>query len=157
MVFYICVMAIEKVIVLGGDLNVSNPLEKYLRRCRYAVASASNIASARRYLGKDNFNLIFLDPSLSDGSGMDFLKEMQAQPQKSLAVKDLEVANPVGGVCALAEIERRHILNTPQHCKGNRKHAARLLEASIRTLRNRPHEYKDALPSRGEESRLAFA
>ena len=79
-------MTIEKVIVLGGESNFSSTLENYLRRSRYEVASASSIASARRHLDKDNFDLIFLDPVLPDGSGMDFLKEILALPQKPLAV-----------------------------------------------------------------------
>ena len=69
-----------------GALDKST-LENYLRRCSYEVASASSIASARRHLDKDNFDLIFLDPVLPDGSGMDFLKEILALPQKPLAVK----------------------------------------------------------------------
>jgi DNA-binding NtrC family response regulator len=70
---------------------------------------------------------------------------------------DLEMSNPVGEVRTLAEIERRHILNTLQHCLGNRTHAARLLEVSIRTLRNKLQEYKDALPSGEGSARLSFA
>jgi DNA-binding NtrC family response regulator len=71
--------------------------------------------------------------------------------------KDLAMANAGSEVRALAEIERRHILNTLQHCQGNRTHAARLLEVSIRTLRNKLHEYKDVLPSGGESAGLSFA
>ncbi len=79
-------MAIEKIVVLGSDLNFRNDLENYLRRCRYDVASASNIATAREYLSRDNFDVIFLDLSLPDGDGADFLREMQARPLKPLAV-----------------------------------------------------------------------
>ncbi len=77
-------MAIEKVIVLGGDLNFRSLLEKYLRHCSYEVASDSSIASAWR-------------------------------------------------------------------------HAARLLEVSIRTLRNKLHEYKEDPPSEEKSARLSFA
>jgi two-component system, response regulator FlrC len=41
----------------------------------------------------------------------------------------------------LAEIEKNHILAALNHCKGNRTHAANLLDVSIRTLRNKLHEY----------------
>ena len=54
-------MAIEKIIVLGSDLNFRSNLENYLRRCRYDVASARTIAMAREYLSRDNFDVIFLD------------------------------------------------------------------------------------------------
>ena len=79
-------MAIEKIIVLGGDLNFRSNLENYLRRCRYDVAPAPTIAIARDYLSRDNFDLIFLDLHLPDGEGTELLKEIQARPQKPLAV-----------------------------------------------------------------------
>jgi DNA-binding NtrC family response regulator len=41
----------------------------------------------------------------------------------------------------MAELEKRHILATLTRCKGNRTHAAEMLEISIRTLRNKLHEY----------------
>jgi DNA-binding NtrC family response regulator len=44
----------------------------------------------------------------------------------------------------LAEIERRLIIGTLDRCSGNRTHAARILGISIRTLRNKLHDYADA-------------
>jgi DNA-binding NtrC family response regulator len=79
-------MAIEKIIVLGSDLNFRTNLENYLRRCRYDVAAIGTIAMAREYLSRDNFDVIFLDLRLPDGEGTDLLKEIQARPQKPLAV-----------------------------------------------------------------------
>ena len=35
------------------------------------------------------------------------------------------------------------ILNTLDHCLGNRTHAAKVLGISIRTLRNKLNQYKD--------------
>jgi DNA-binding NtrC family response regulator len=55
----------------------------------------------------------------------------------------------------LAEIEKRHILTTLDHCEGNRTHAAKLLDVSIRTLRNKLHEYNGTLPSTHEENVVA--
>jgi DNA-binding NtrC family response regulator len=79
-------MTIEKVIVLGSEYGLRTNLENYLRSHRYDVAPASTIAMARGYLNKDSFDLIFLDLTLPDGDGLDFLKELQARPQKILAV-----------------------------------------------------------------------
>jgi DNA-binding NtrC family response regulator len=79
-------MIIEKIIVLGSELNTRKDLENYLRRCHYDVAAAPTIAAARDYLNRDNFDLIFLDLTLPDGSGADFLKEIQARPLKPLIV-----------------------------------------------------------------------
>ncbi len=43
----------------------------------------------------------------------------------------------------IAEVERDMILNTLDHCLGNRTHAANILGISIRTLRNKLTQYKD--------------
>jgi transcriptional regulator with PAS, ATPase and Fis domain len=54
----------------------------------------------------------------------------------------------------LSEIEKRHILAALEHCKNNRTHAAKLLEVSIRTLRNKLHEYKHIEPQ-FDESKMS--
>ncbi|MBU0800113.1 MAG: sigma-54-dependent Fis family transcriptional regulator, partial [Alphaproteobacteria bacterium] len=43
----------------------------------------------------------------------------------------------------IADVERTMILNTLDHCLGNRTHAANILGISIRTLRNKLNQYKD--------------
>jgi len=43
----------------------------------------------------------------------------------------------------VADVERELILNTLDHCLGNRTHAANILGISIRTLRNKLNEYKE--------------
>jgi two-component system response regulator FlrC len=43
----------------------------------------------------------------------------------------------------IADVERDMIINTLDHCLGNRTHAANILGISIRTLRNKLNEYKD--------------
>jgi DNA-binding NtrC family response regulator len=55
----------------------------------------------------------------------------------------LAIAKENGTMPTLAELEKRHILAALEHCKGNRTHAAKLLDVSIRTLRNKLHEYND--------------
>ncbi len=44
----------------------------------------------------------------------------------------------------IADVERDMILNTLDHCLGNRTHAANILGISIRTLRNKLNQYKDS-------------
>lgn len=51
------------------------------------------------------------------------------------------VANLVGR--KISEVERDMILNTLDHCLGNRTHAAKILGISIRTLRNKLNQYRD--------------
>src|SRR5258706_822641 len=43
--------------------------------------------------------------------------------------------------CTLSQLEKRHILAALEKSKGNRTHAAKLLDISIRTLRNKLNEY----------------
>jgi two-component system, response regulator FlrC len=57
----------------------------------------------------------------------------------------------------VAEVERDLILDTLDHCLGNRTHAANILGISIRTLRNKLREYSQSglqIPLHGE-SRMA--
>lgn len=43
----------------------------------------------------------------------------------------------------IADVERDMIVNTLDHCLGNRTHAANILGISIRTLRNKLNQYRD--------------
>jgi DNA-binding NtrC family response regulator len=54
----------------------------------------------------------------------------------------------------VAEVERDLIIETLDHCLGNRTHAANILGISIRTLRNKLKQYSDdglRIPSPGEQ------
>jgi two-component system, response regulator FlrC len=54
----------------------------------------------------------------------------------------------------VADVERDLILDTLDHCLGNRTHAANILGISIRTLRNKLREYTQAglsVPQPGEQ------
>lgn len=67
---------------------------------------------------------------------------------------DATQANLVGQT--VAEVERNLIIDTLDHCLGNRTHAANILGISIRTLRNKLKQYGDEgfnVPSPGEGSR----
>jgi DNA-binding NtrC family response regulator len=79
-------MSIEKIIVLEDDAIVRANLENFLRRQKFDVASAPTLAAARDYLNKDNLDLIFMDMRLPDGESIELLKQLQARPQRPLAV-----------------------------------------------------------------------
>src|SRR3954467_3155536 len=54
----------------------------------------------------------------------------------------------------VSDVERDLILDTLDHCLGNRTHAANILGISIRTLRNKLREYSDSglsVPTHGEQ------
>jgi DNA-binding NtrC family response regulator len=54
----------------------------------------------------------------------------------------------------VSDVERDLILDTLDHCLGNRTHAANILGISIRTLRNKLREYSDAgltIPDHGQQ------
>ncbi len=58
----------------------------------------------------------------------------------------------------VADVERELIIDTLQHCLGNRTHAANILGISIRTLRNKLKQYGEAgfsVPMPGETERPA--
>jgi two-component system response regulator FlrC len=57
----------------------------------------------------------------------------------------------------VADVERDLILETLQHCLGNRTHAANILGISIRTLRNKLQQYRQegvSVPPAGEPERV---
>ena len=58
------------------------------------------------------------------------------------------------GFPTLAELEKQHIFAALNRCNGNRTHAAKLLDVSIRTLRNKLNEY-NASTSRYAETALS--
>ncbi len=55
-----------------------------------------------------------------------------------------------GESITLADLEKRHILSVLKKAGGNRTHAARLLDISIRTLRNKLNEYRCGDPEPDE-------
>src|SRR6185312_2611571 len=75
-----------------------------------------------------------------------------AIPSPSSSSSSLSSSSSTDGLPSLAEMEKRHILAALEKCKGNRTHAAKLLDVSIRTLRNKLHEYNGTSPKAEEEA-----
>ncbi|MGZ8919842.1 MAG: AAA-type ATPase lid domain-containing protein, partial [Limisphaerales bacterium] len=59
--------------------------------------------------------------------------------------KPQEPATP-DKILSLHEVEKQHILRALEICEGNRTQAAKHLDISIRTLRNKMHEYEGTAP-----------
>jgi two-component system response regulator FlrC len=81
-------------------------------------------------------------PSMSGVSGAGSAQQPTAPTEQSPAVQNQGgVESMIGRT--IADVERDMILNTLDHCLGNRTHAANILGISIRTLRNKLNQYKD--------------
>ncbi|WP_339614314.1 sigma-54 dependent transcriptional regulator, partial [uncultured Parvibaculum sp.] len=87
---------------------------------------------------------------LPDGSRIDATPQADVA-QRAAAVADATARSFVGKT--VAEVEQNLILDTLDHCLGNRTHAANILGISIRTLRNKLKEYSEQgvrVPQPGE-------
>ena len=74
--------------------------------------------------------------------------------QPAMDGEDASTAGLVGRT--VADVERDLIIDTLQHCLGNRTHAANILGISIRTLRNKLKQYGESgytVPTPGEAER----
>ena len=70
------------------------------------------------------------------------LTSLENEPAAAAAATAEAVQQNLVGM-TVAEVERDLILNTLDHCIGNRTHAANILGISIRTLRNKLKQYSD--------------
>jgi DNA-binding NtrC family response regulator len=78
---------------------------------------------------------------LPDGQPMNGAPDMQTARAASIAAEAAQ-RSFVGQT--VAEVEQTLIIDTLNHCFGNRTHAANILGISIRTLRNKLKEYSEA-------------
>lgn len=72
----------------------------------------------------------------------DLFDEVTQESLQVLAQNDVEKVLLIGRT--IASVEKELILNTLEHCSGNRTHAANILGISIRTLRNKLKEYSES-------------
>tara|TARA_Y100000588_G_scaffold69949_1_gene71628 strand:- start:2499 stop:3887 length:1389 start_codon:yes stop_codon:yes gene_type:complete len=79
-------MSVEKVIIVAKEEFLRKNVGQFLRRMRIDCAEVGTIQEAHDYLGRGNFDLMLLDDELPDGSGMEFLQEVNLRPSKPLVV-----------------------------------------------------------------------
>ncbi len=101
-----------------------------MRELQNVVERAVILCAENGILGPEHLGLAKLSPA-SSGPG---------------ASSETMPLNAKGTPLPLDELEKRHILAVLEHCKGNRTHASRILGVSIRTLRNKLHEYNGSEP-----------
>ncbi len=125
------------------------------------TGEALSMLSAGEYPGniRELENLLTQVALLSGGGpigadhlpGMDGAFAMPPEPSSGSSQEALAAVSPVLPVRpgqSIWEVERDLILVTLESCSGNRTQAARLLEISVRTLRNKLHEY--GVPAAGD-------
>jgi DNA-binding NtrC family response regulator len=79
-------MSVEKVIMVAREEFLRKQIAQYLRKKRIDVAECGTIQEAHDFMGKGNFDLMLLDESLPDGSGAEFLVEVNLRPAKPMVV-----------------------------------------------------------------------
>lgn len=81
-------------------------------------------------------------PNQAPGSGGVGTAGQEEKPADVTALQNPGAVETLIGR-TIADVERDMIINTLEHCLGNRTHAANILGISIRTLRNKLNQYKD--------------
>lgn len=84
---------------------------------------------------------------LQESTGSAFAQPAVNAPDSAGVSSASPVQNPANVEAligrTISDVERDMILNTLDHCLGNRTHAANILGISIRTLRNKINQYKE--------------
>jgi DNA-binding NtrC family response regulator len=94
--------------------------------------------------------------AMPDGTGLSEVVRSTSITAQAASAAEAVNRNLVGRT--VADVERDLILDTLDHVLGNRTHAANILGISIRTLRNKLHQYADegtAVPGAGVQRRGA--
>jgi DNA-binding NtrC family response regulator len=112
-----------------------------VRELQNVIERAVILCSESGMLEPDHLGLSSMAPS---PSGAQAVTVPSTEPQQPLQTA---TASSGPNFASLAELEKQHILAALEKCNGNRTHAAKLLDISIRTLRNKLHEYNGTSPS----------
>jgi len=142
--------------------KVSKEAEEKLKACEWRGNIRELENTMHRAILMASEDEIEADAVFIQGSA---LSEPAATPQNapdpagvSSAGGESSTVQNTGGVESMigrkiSDVERDMILNTLDHCLGNRTHAANILGISIRTLRNKLNQYKDEginIPAAGQ-------
>src|SRR5580692_7755818 len=79
-------MSLEKILIVEDEPIVRNLLQSIFARHKYTVACAISLTEAGAMIGREAFDLMFLDLRLPDGDGQKFLEQVMALPERPLVV-----------------------------------------------------------------------
>ena len=79
-------ISLEKILIVEDNEVIRRALELQLQRRHFDVIGVSTLAIAQDYLGKDNWDIVFVDVRLPDGEGTDILRILQNRSVKPLVV-----------------------------------------------------------------------
>jgi DNA-binding NtrC family response regulator len=79
-------MPIEKVILAESDDNLRRTVAEFIRGKRIDVAEAGTVQDVYGFLGKDEFDLIFIEAKLPECKLIDFLGDLNQRSEKPLVV-----------------------------------------------------------------------
>lgn len=138
--------AIEKLEHYKWRGNVRE-LENTMHRAVLLASGDQIDETAIMLTGESLLNEMAIDSSPIPAIGNATATAAAPRPQMKIPTPDLEGAqyeqDPQLIGRTVADVERQLIIDTLQHCLGNRTHAATILGISIRTLRNKLKVYSD--------------
>jgi two-component system phosphate regulon response regulator OmpR len=70
-----------KLLLIDDDARLTAMLSEYLTAAGFGVATAGSLQAGRQLLTAGNQDLLVLDLMLPDGDGLDFCRELRANPQ----------------------------------------------------------------------------
>ena len=79
-------MSVEHVIIVAAEEFLRKNVGQFLRSKRINCAEVGTIQEAHEKLGEGTYDLMLLDDTLPDGSGLEFLQEVNLRPTKPLVV-----------------------------------------------------------------------
>lgn len=92
----------QSILILEDDEDLSDGIRMSLEDPGFCFTCCKTISEAKEALALDKFNLLILDISLPDGSGLDFCKEIRKTsrvPVVLLTAKDMELDIVTGLEC----------------------------------------------------------
>jgi len=92
------------------------------------------------------------DKGMLESKNLGLTTSNQPAPTAVATATTMEPAGPAKEFPTLSDLEKHHILAAVDRCDGNRTHAAKILNVSIRTLRNKLHEYNGTSPKSEEDN-----